>query len=226
MVEAAKTPVAGSRNRSDQAYQTLRAAIIGTKLQPNERLVESDLMRMLSVSRSAVRTALVRLAQEGLVEHELNRGAKVRLVDEREAAEILQTRMALEGLAARSAAEKATREEVKELREIIKQMRALLDAGDLLGASDLNPKLHGRILEIADNRTVSRLVSTLSSQVVRFQYRTILMPGRAEESHAEHREIVDAIGKGDADRAEQAVRHHLSRVVEALRARQAGLPLV
>jgi DNA-binding GntR family transcriptional regulator len=226
MVEAAKTPVTRSRNGSDQAYQTLRAAIIGAKLQPNERLVESDLMRMLSVSRSAVRTALVRLAQEGLVEHELNRGAKVRLVDEREAAEILQTRTVLEGLAARAAAEKASREQVKELREIIKQMRALLDAGDLLGASDLNPKLHGRILEIADIRTVTRLVSTLSSQVVRFQYRTILVPGRAEQSHAEHREIVDAIGKGDPDRAEQAVRDHLSRVVEALRARQAGLPLV
>ena len=54
-------------------------------------------MQMLDTTRSAVRTALVRLEQEGLVEREPNRGAKVRLVDEQEAAEILESRMVLEG---------------------------------------------------------------------------------------------------------------------------------
>jgi DNA-binding FadR family transcriptional regulator len=57
----------------------------------------------------------------------------------------------------------------------------------------------------------------LNSQLVRFQYRTILVPGRAEQSHAEHRALVDAIASGDADAAEQAVRVHLAHVVEALR---------
>ena len=88
-------------------------------------------------------------------------------------------------------------------------MRSLLDAGDLFGVSDLNATLHGRLLEIADNETVARLVATLSSQLVRFQYRTILLPGRAEQSHAEHRAIVDAVARGDSDAAEQAVRDHL-----------------
>ena len=82
-------------------------------------------------------------------------------------------------------------------------------------ASELNAKLHARLLEIAGHRTVSRLVATLSSQLVRFQYRTILAPGRAEQSHAEHRAIVDAVAKGDADAAEQAVREHLAHVVAA-----------
>ena len=74
---------------------------------------------MLHASRSAVRTALVRLVQEGLVEHEPNRGAKVRLVDEHEAAEILESRMVLEGLAARYAAQNATKAQVAELRAIL-----------------------------------------------------------------------------------------------------------
>jgi DNA-binding GntR family transcriptional regulator len=211
------------RGSSQQAYETLRAAIVEAQFQPNERLVESDLIERLGVSRSAIRTALVRLAQEGLVEHEANRGAKVRLVDEKEAAEILESRMVLEGLAARYAAVKATDDDVADLREIVTQMRTCLDAGDLFGASDLNPRLHSRILEIADNQTVIRLVSGLRSQLVRFQYRTILLPGRAEESHAEHRAIVDAIAKDDADLAEQAVRTHLAHVVEALRSQSRGL---
>ena len=172
---------------------------------------------MLPASRSAVRTALVRLTQEGLVEHEPNRGAKVRLIDEHEAAEILESRMVLEGLAARYAARHATKADVAELRAILQEMRALLDDGDLLGASGLNARLHARLLEIAQHGTVSRLVAALSSQLVRFQYRTILVPGRAEQSHAEHRAIVEAIAGGDPDAAEQAVRTHLGHVVEALR---------
>jgi DNA-binding GntR family transcriptional regulator len=203
-------------------YDRLRDAIVTAQLQPNERLVESDLMELLGASRFAVRTALVRLAQEGLVEHERNRGAKVRLVGEEEAAEILESRMVLEGLAARYAATRATPEHVAELRAIVAEMRALLDAGDLLGASDLNARLHARILEIAANATASRLVGMLNSQLVRFQYRTILVPGRAEQSHAEHRALVDAIAAGDADAAEAAVRVHLAHVVEALRAAHAG----
>ena len=206
-----------SRNGSQEAYELLQAAIVDGKLQPNERLVESDLIRMLPASRSAVRTALVRLTQEGLVEHEPNRGAKVRLIDEHEAAEILESRMVLEGLAARYAARHATKADVTELRAILEEMRGLLDHGDLLGASGLNARLHARLLEIAQHGTVSRLVAALSSQLVRFQYRTILVPGRAEQSHAEHRAIVEAIADGDPDAAEQAVRTHLGHVVEALR---------
>ena len=95
-------------------------------------------MQMLDTGRSAVRTALVRLEQEGLVQHEPNRGAKVRLVDEQEAAEILESRMVLEGLAARYAARNATTAQLDELRAILEEMRSLLDAGDLLGVSDLN----------------------------------------------------------------------------------------
>jgi DNA-binding GntR family transcriptional regulator len=205
------------RGGADRAYQRLREEIVSGRLQPNERLVEADLVRLLDTGRSAVRTALVRLEQEGLVEREPNRGAKVRLVDEQEAAEILESRMVLEGLAARHAATNVTPSEVEELRVIIGEMRSLLDAGDLLRVSDLNARLHGRLLEIADNRTVARLVATLSSQLVRFQYRTILLPGRAEQSHLEHRAIVDAVAEGDPDAAEKAVREHVAHIVEALR---------
>jgi DNA-binding GntR family transcriptional regulator len=198
-------------------YEWLRAAIVGGRLQPNERLVEADLTRATGASRSAVRTALVRLAQEGLVEHERNRGARVRMVDEHEAAEILETRMALEALGARHAAVHATPADISVLRDILARMRARLDAGDLLGASDQNAVLHRTLLEIARHGTVVRLVAVLNSQLVRFQYRTILVPGRAERSFAEHSAIVDAVERGDADAAEAGMREHLAHVTDALR---------
>ena len=195
----------------------LREAIVTGHFQPNERLVEADVARELGVGRSAVRTALARLEHEGLVEHERHRGARVRLVGAQEAVEILETRAVLEGLAARHAAIKATPEDVEALTAILEDMRRRLNGGDLLGASDQNAVLHGRILDISGHATAARLIATLKSQMVRFQYRTILLPGRSERSFGEHSALVEAIAAGDPDAAEQAMRTHLSHVAEALR---------
>ncbi len=195
----------------------LRDAIVTGRFQPNQRLVEAELTEALGVGRSAVRTALARLEQEGLVEHERNRGARVRLVAEREAVEILEARAVLEGLVARQAASKATSLDVEALRRVLDRMRRLLDRGDLLGASDENAMLHRRLLEIAGHETATRLIATLKSQLVRFQYRTILLPGRSERSFAEHRAIVEAVASRDPEGAEAAMRAHLSHVADALR---------
>jgi DNA-binding GntR family transcriptional regulator len=180
--------------------------------------------RELGVGRSAVRTALARLEHEGLVEHERHRGARVRLVSAQEAVEIIETRAVLEGVAARHAARNATREDIEELERILDGMRRRVDAGDLLGASDQNAVLHGRILEISAHGTVARLIATLKSQLVRFQYRTILLPGRSEHSFGEHAAIVRAIAAGDPGAAEEAMRTHLSHVAEALRGEAEGSP--
>lgn len=194
----------------------LREAIITGRFQPNEHLVEMDLSRMMGVGRSAVRTALARLEQEGLVQHVRHRGTRVRLVAKREAVEILEARAVLEGLVARHAAMRADLDDVEALRGILVDMRRLLDLGDLIGASDENAVLHRRLMLIAEHHTASRLISTLKSQLVRFQYRTILLPGRAESSFAEHSAIVDAVAAGNPEAAETAMRTHLTHVAEAL----------
>jgi DNA-binding GntR family transcriptional regulator len=198
-------------------YAALREAIVSGRLQPNERLLETELSRELSVGRGAVRTMLARLEQEGLVVHERNRGARVRLVEEREAVEILEARAVLEGLAARHAAQRADADSVADLRSILAEMRVRLEGGDLLGASDQNALLHLRLLEMAEHPTVARLISGLRSQLVRFQYRTILLPGRGESSLGEHEAIVEAVARRDPHAAETAMRAHLSRVAQALR---------
>jgi DNA-binding GntR family transcriptional regulator len=200
-----------------RADDRLREAIVTGRLQPNERLVESDLARSLGVSRTLIRAALVRLEHEGLVEHERHRGARVRLVSEGEAVEILETRAVLEGLAARLTAERATAADVEDLKGILADMQSLREADDLLAVSDLNAQLHRRLLEISGHETASRLIGALNSQMVRFQYRTILLPGRSERSFAEHAEIVAAVATHDGERAEAAMRTHLSSVADALR---------
>jgi DNA-binding GntR family transcriptional regulator len=203
-------------NPGDNGYRRLRDEIVSGRLLPNERLVELDLSERLGVGRAAVRTALVRLEAEGLVTRERHRGAKVRLVDEREAIEILEARAVLEGLGVRHAAATATPADVDALTAILADMRGRLDAGDLLGASDENAALHRRLVAMSRHGTAERLIATLNSQIVRFQYRTILVPGRPERSFAEHSAIVTAVADGDPAAAEAAMREHLANVAAAL----------
>src|SRR3954468_4237513 len=205
------------RESNDSAgYLRLREAIVHGELAPNQRLVEADVSSMFRLPRGAVRSALLRLEHEGLVEREPHRGARVRHISEQEAVEILQTRAVLEGLAARHAALKRTDAEAAELEAILAEQRAALEREDLLGASDVNARLHARIVELSDHQTMQRLVRGLKSQTVRFQFRTILMPGRPSQSAREHTAIVAAIVAGDADEAERAMREHIDNVAVAL----------
>ena len=198
-------------------YRKLRDAIVDSRFQPNERLVEADLERMFGAGRTAIRAALVRLDQEGLVERQPNRGARVRLVSDREALEIEEVRVALEQMLARHAATRITRGNVADLRRILDDMTARVEAGDPLGYSELNARFHEMIWAIADQGVAATLVANLKSQSIRFQYRTILQPGRPDRSLREHRLIVEALASGDPDASETAMREHLSRVVETLK---------
>lgn len=209
---------------SEEAYERLRQGIMRGEVSPGQRLVEADLVEALGVSRAVVRTTLTRLTHAGLVEKEPNRGARVRTVSEEEAIEITQARSVLEALAARHAAERATSTDVAELRTILGEMKTMLAAQDLLGYSEGNSRLHAKIIAISQHQTVQRLVANLRAQMVRFQYRTILVAGRGKQSFAEHKKLVDAIAAHDGDAAEAAMRNHLLHVTETLVQTKGGRP--
>jgi DNA-binding GntR family transcriptional regulator len=197
-------------------YRQLRDAIVNGRFQPNQRLVEAELSAMFDMGRTSIRSALTRLHQEGLVSREHNRGARVRLISDREAVEIEQVRIALEKLLARLAGERATVADVNALNEMVEAMRDRVAAGDSIGYSELNARFHQRIWRIADHKIASDLLVTLKSQSIRFQYRTMLRPGRAAESLREHENIVAALAGGDADACEAAMAEHLRHVVDTL----------
>jgi DNA-binding GntR family transcriptional regulator len=203
---------------TDDGYLRLREAIVRGRLAPNQRLVEAEMSSEFGMPRAAVRTALVRLEHEGLVEREPHRGARVRHVSEAEAVEILEARAALEGLAARQAALNLSATGASQLREILERQRAALAEQDLLGASEVNAELHAKIVDLSGHATAQRLIRALNSQMVRYQFRTILIPGRPAQSIEEHTAIVDALTGGQPEAAERAMRRHLNQVAKALHA--------
>jgi DNA-binding GntR family transcriptional regulator len=212
-------PVATSRRAEHvaDAYRELREAIVSGRFQPNQRLVEADLTRMFKAGRTSIRSALTRLDHEGLVTREQNRGARVRLISDREAIETEQVRIVLERFLARSAAERITTGDLAALEGTVQAMRERLRQGDAIGYSELNARFHQRIWETADHQVASNLLVSLKSQSIRFQYRTMLRPGRTEESMREHEAILVALGTHDPDACEAAMAEHLRHVVDTLR---------
>jgi DNA-binding GntR family transcriptional regulator len=207
----------GASELGVDAYRRLREAIIAGRFVPNERLVEANLSKAFGAGRTAVRAALVRLDQEGLVTREHNRGARVRLVSDDEALQIEEVRAALERLLARQAAAKSNAGDIRDLRQVLADMHKCFARGDAIGYSELNPRFHQLIWAAAKNPTAGRLVGTLKSQSLRFQYQTMLRPGRTERSLREHELIFGAIVAHDPESADAAMRDHLEEVLETLR---------
>jgi len=201
---------------SAEVCRRLREEIVSGRFQPNERLVEADLAVHFGAGRTAVRAALATLDQEGLIVREPNRGARVRLISDREALEIEQVRNALERLLTRAAGARATDEDVDDLRHMVSEMAERISEGDALGYSELNARFHQRIWKIADNQMAAKMLVTLKSQSIRFQYRTMLRPGRTERSFREHQAIVAAIASHDEEACDKAMAEHLRHVLETL----------
>jgi DNA-binding GntR family transcriptional regulator len=209
---SAVTPTA---TRADLT-RILRDAIVSGEFAPNQRLIEADLSAAYGASRASVRTALLELGAEGLVDREPNRGSRVRAIPLAEAIEILEVRMSLEGLCAAKAAENITEAGIAEFTKLRADILTASQS-DLFEYSRLNQQLDRRIREIADHPTAVSILERLRAQGVRHQFRLAFYPGRAAVSAPEHAAIIDAITSRDPARAESETRAHLGSVIQALR---------
>jgi DNA-binding GntR family transcriptional regulator len=195
----------------------LRRDILAGDFAPGERLVELQLADRYGAGRAAIRSALVELATEGLVDRETNRGANVRRIGIDEAVQITEARAALESLIAAAAAANATDDERDELTRLETDMRTAVEQRRFLDYSELNGALHRRIREISRHAVAGELVAMLRNRGARHQYSLALMPGRPAESLEQHAAIIRAIVRGDGAGAAAAMQAHLLSVIDVLR---------
>lgn len=198
--------------------QRIREAILDAEFAPHQRLIEADLSDRFEATRAAVRTALLNLAGEGLVERLPNRGARVRAITVEEAIEIVEVRIGLESLCARKAAENVTDEQIAPLVALREEIETAVAAGHLVEYARLNQEMDRRVQELSGHATAVQLLDRLRAQSARHQFRLAFHPGRAAQSAPEHIAIIDAVIAHDPDAAEAATRAHLEGIVRVLRA--------
>ena len=197
--------------------QQLREAILNGEFAPHQRLIEADLSERYDESRASVRTALLNLTSEGLVERVPNRGARVRAISVDEAVEIVEVRIGLETLCARKAAENLTEPDAEQLRRLRSEIESAVTSGNLVEYARLNQDLDRRIRVLSHHATATQLLERLRAQSARHQFRLAFHPGRATQSAPEHIAIIDAVLARDPDAAEAATRTHLEGIVGVLR---------
>ncbi|WP_433279934.1 GntR family transcriptional regulator [Pseudonocardia xinjiangensis] len=201
----------------------VRDGIMQGRFAPGQRLPEADLVALYDASRGAVRSALAQLENEGIVERERNRGARVRPISLQEAVEITEARAVVEGLCAAKAAARVTAEDCRALRELGTELAVTVESSDVVAYSRINQQIHRAVRDLSGHETAGRMLDRLRTQSVRYHYTIALLPGRPSVGLEEHLQVIEAVCSGDPDVAEQTMRGHLLSVVEALHQLDANL---
>ena len=189
-------------------YQRLKEAIRAGDLVPGQQLVESVLAEWCEVSRTPIREALSKLQHDGLVERN-DRGLVVRERSPEEVLDIYETRIALEGTAARMAAERRNSHDLILLRRAVARLDGVTTE-DVDGMVRANRAFHTAVWRASHNSSLIDLLERLDLHLVRYPAGTLESPGRWERSGAQHRSIVDAIEARDSDGAEKSAITHFT----------------
>ena len=201
----------------DKVYSILSKAIFRGDLKPGQRLVESKLAKLMKVSRTPVREAIIELIQKGLAVPSPPKGVKVApLPTTKELAEFYDISSVLRGLAAKKAACNITPQEIKHLQEIILQSEKSLIEGSLKEIFKLNKKFHQVIEKSSNNKELIFLLDNVYKRS-RERFSEILSrKKRQKESIEEHKVILESLIKKDEELAEQLMKKHIENGKEDL----------
>jgi DNA-binding GntR family transcriptional regulator len=205
-------PLENTVGLKDRVYNALRAAIMSMDIYSSEdppRLDERSLADDLGVSRTPIREALLRLAQEGLVEMIPRKGTFVARKSKQEILEMISVWAALESMAARLATQVASDAEIGELRELFvtfegeKGPQAHIDE-----YSDTNIRFHQKIISLSKSELLKQMTDSLFVHMRAIRAQTITERDRADRSIIDHLHIIEAIEARDTELAERLVREH------------------
>lgn len=199
---------------TDRVYMALRRKVIDSELAPGSQHLEQELAIMLGVSRTPLREALLRLRNEGLLEIIPRHGVRIIPMSVADMKEIYQVLVSLESVAAATlAAQSPPNAALDDLDTLYARMAARLRGGDITGWALEDERFHLRIVELAGNRRLREIVSNCWDQAHRARMFTLRMQTHPQpaQSMKEHQQIISALRKGDAAKAENLLRAHRKR---------------
>ena len=205
-----------AKSLEESVYYQLEEEILGGVLKSGDTLTEVSLSKRLGVSRTPLRAALHRLAEEGLVEIAPNKGAVVVGVNDDDLVDIYKIRMRLEGLASREAAARISEEDKKRLADSVELSEFYIHRRDIEHLKELDTQFHNIIYRASGNRLLSKTLSELHRNIHVYRKQSLAVPERLVKSMEEHREILDAIERGDADEADRLTSAHIAAAMDNL----------
>lgn len=207
-----RLPADEASTLAEQVFHRLRSQIVEGEIPPGSKISEPELSRTLGISRGPLREAIGRLEAGGLLVRRANVGARVVELSLDQLLEIFLIREALEGLAARLAAERMPEQEIDELKGLLEQHRIQVEqeAGRAYFQKEGDLDFHYRIVQGSRNeRLIQLLCDDLYHLVRMYRYQFGMASPRARRGLQEHVHILDAIRERDAEMAEMLMRGHV-----------------
>ncbi|MDS9466738.1 GntR family transcriptional regulator [Paracoccus sp. MBLB3053] len=194
----------------ERAYHDLRYRILTGRLAPGTTLLETELAGLLSLSRTPVREAVIKLEEEGLVEVRPRHGVTVKALSLQDFANILDVFSALEVRAFELTAERGlTNEQAGLLGRMLDDMEIATASGDIARWSDLDDEFHSEVVGLCGNQRLQSALNAFWGQ--QYRARMMILPLRPlpDESNSEHRHTFEALLA--KDRALTRSRHNAHR---------------
>ena len=198
----------------DLVYLELKHKILTGEIVSQTRLMEIDLSEKMNVSRTPIREAIKRLADDGLVKVEPRRGAYVANISIKDMLDVFEVREDMEGFAAKLAAERITDEEKTELSRIAAAYDEALSNGNKETIIELDEEFHNFIVACSGNETLSELVKYVQELSLRFRYLYYNDFSLYESTAEQHNRIMEAINNGRSEEARYEADAHVKALKE------------
>lgn len=199
----------------EEIYDALHRHIIAGKYGPGDWLRQDDIASQMGVSMTPVREALDLLVSTGLAERVPYRGVRVREMSTKDIVEAYGLRLILEAIIAREAAMNITSEQASGLKKILDEMNRHVKLNEMPLERQLSREFHTAIAEASGNDLLVKLYAVVANAFPDWLlYEALfrnpeLLAGSVSQTHDEHTAILDALAKGDADKAVQASIEHV-----------------
>ncbi|MFC5747872.1 GntR family transcriptional regulator [Actinomadura rugatobispora] len=208
------SPIADSDSLTSVVEGRLRRAILSGELEAGARLSVPELARRLGVSRSPVRDAIYALERSGLAELRPRLGAVVLRGGRADLGDLFELREALEGMAARLAAERMAPDDRRRLREVMAHHERAVHESDLQRHLELDAEFHRLVNESVGNARLSASLRDVHDQIMVVVRAAAAEPGGMGPGVLhDHNAIADAVCRSEPDEAEREARRHVRAVL-------------
>ncbi|WP_298261771.1 GntR family transcriptional regulator [uncultured Litoreibacter sp.] len=197
------------KSQTGQALERLREMVFSGDLPPDSNHYEADLADQLGMSRTPVREAALTMQAQGLVEVQPRRGVRILPISSEDMADIYDVLCELESLAAQRAAEIGyAKEDLQVAQDCIDEMDAALSKQDRNLWAKADDRFHTELVRLGGNKRVVEVVARYSDQVRRARMMTLPLRPLPVKSNEDHRAVLCAIERGDAQQAKDVHRAH------------------
>lgn len=202
------------KDLSTTVFNEIRDKILNFEILPGVKVPDKDISEEMGISRTPVREALFRLAENGLIHAKPNRGFTVRTYTAKEVEDLYNMREALEGLAVKLTIRNINESKIKSFYDLMERYKNVLNTNDVLTFNKLDQEFHDLIAKHSENEFLKQNLRSMHDKIWLIRRYLYFLPGTFQEAYEEHSNIIECVEKRNTNKAKAAMSQHILRAMK------------